>query len=287
MRGARVKVFWSWQSDLPGKTNRHFVKGALEDAIAALKESADSVVEPSEREPLDALHLDLDRKGVPGSPDLAATIFEKFEAASVCVADVSTVAKLEREGENGELYIKQVMNPNVAIELGYALHACGTEKLVMVMNAHYGGRDGLPFDLKHKAGPIFFNLAPKADKATIKAEQAKLAKQFETALRSYVRELRPATGAGFESTRRPMTGLSHSNLTEIVPVNPAICHEPRGVKPTVASKLRGSLEAAGTRTGEMRIVTCVGKSGPAWGRESGLIEALGNGGPRSVFNSDS
>lgn len=203
-----MKIFWSWQSDLPGKTNRHFVKGALEDAIAALKESADAIVEPSEREKLDALHLDHDRKGVPGSPDLAATIFEKIEAASVFVADVSTVAELEREGENGEPFIKQVMNPNVAIELGYALHACGTQKLIMVMNALYGGRDGLPFDLKHKAGPIFFNLAPNADKATMKAARAKLAKQFETALRPYVTDQRSPTQAVFEPVKtNETTGL--------------------------------------------------------------------------------
>jgi hypothetical protein len=40
-----VKIFWSWQSDTPGKTGRHFIRDALAAAIADLKES-DDVEEP-------------------------------------------------------------------------------------------------------------------------------------------------------------------------------------------------------------------------------------------------
>jgi hypothetical protein len=31
-----MKIFWSWQDDLPGKANRHFIKAALEVAVATL-----------------------------------------------------------------------------------------------------------------------------------------------------------------------------------------------------------------------------------------------------------
>jgi hypothetical protein len=68
------------------------VRDALAEAINALK-ADEEIVEPSEREARDAMHLDSDRQGVSGSPDLAATIFEKIERAAVFVADVTLVGE--------------------------------------------------------------------------------------------------------------------------------------------------------------------------------------------------
>ncbi len=133
-----MKVFWSWQSDTPGKIGRHFVRKTLETAIEELKEEI--VVEEPDRE----IHLDHDRKGVSGSPDLANTILEKIKATSIFIADVTPVGKTP----NG----KALINPNVAIELGFALAHIGNQGLLMVLNSQYGDRETLPFDLKHKAG---------------------------------------------------------------------------------------------------------------------------------------
>jgi len=55
-----MKIFWSWQSDTPGKTGRHFIREVLEDALKQLKVE-DELDEPKR----DDLHLDHDRKGVP------------------------------------------------------------------------------------------------------------------------------------------------------------------------------------------------------------------------------
>src|ERR1700719_4702491 len=85
-----MKVFWSWQSDTPGKIGRHFVRDALNAAIQQLKQAPD-IEEPTERETRSALHLDQDRKGIPGSPDLARVILEKIEQSAVFVADVTPV----------------------------------------------------------------------------------------------------------------------------------------------------------------------------------------------------
>jgi hypothetical protein len=79
-----MKIFWSWQADTPGSIGRHFVRDAL-STIDTLNADQD-ITEPSEREARDALELDQDRKGVSGSPDLAATIFRKIEQAAVFVA---------------------------------------------------------------------------------------------------------------------------------------------------------------------------------------------------------
>ncbi len=50
-----MKVFWSWQSDTPGKVGRHFVRDALTAAIEQLKQAPD-VEEPTERETRSAMH---------------------------------------------------------------------------------------------------------------------------------------------------------------------------------------------------------------------------------------
>jgi hypothetical protein len=89
-----VKIFWSWQADTPGKTGRHFVRAALAEAVAALKQPED-IEEPAAGVARDALHLDHDRQGVAGSPDLAATIFRKIDAAAVFVADVTLVGSTD------------------------------------------------------------------------------------------------------------------------------------------------------------------------------------------------
>lgn len=168
-----MKVFWSWQSDTPGKIGRHLIKEALEEAVEILKAA------PDVEEPVRELHLDQDRKGVPGSPDLARTIFSKIDASFVFVADVTTVGKVEGEE-------KKLINSNVAIELGYALRSLSDTNVLMVFNQHYGRHEDLPFDLRHKAGAIVFNLAPDADKTMIHAEKKKLISQFVAALEHYI-----------------------------------------------------------------------------------------------------
>jgi hypothetical protein len=174
-----MKVFWSWQSDTPGRIGRHFVRDALSAAIERLKESPE-IEEPTERGARSAMHLDHDRKGIPGSPDLARVILEKIEQSAVFVADVTAVAITTTQAD--ETQRKKVINPNVAIELGYALHALGDGALLMVMNEHYGRRADLPFDLQSKAGPILFNLAPDADRKTITAASGQLTSQLAEAL---------------------------------------------------------------------------------------------------------
>jgi hypothetical protein len=178
-----MKVFWSWQSDTPGRIGRHLVRRALDKAIEELKETPE--VEESKREQIPPdLHLDHDREGVPGSPDLARLILDKIARSTVFVADVTpvgavTVAQIEEEP-------KKLINSNVAIELGYALRALSDESLLMVMNDHYGNRGDLPFDLQAKAGPIIFTLSPEAQKAEIEKVENLLKAKLKTALREYV-----------------------------------------------------------------------------------------------------
>jgi hypothetical protein len=171
-----VKIFWSWQSDTPGDIGRHFVRKALEEALAQLKQEPE-IEEPARED----LHLDHDRKGIPGSPDLAATILAKIRDASIFVADVTPIGK----SESG----RALLNPNVAIELGYALAHIGNEGLLMILNGAFGDRESLPFDLRHKAGPIFFNIGANAASDERKRVHRELTRTLQTAIGDCLREI--------------------------------------------------------------------------------------------------
>jgi hypothetical protein len=201
-----MKIFWSWQSDTPGKIGRHFVRDVLAEAIKILKET-DNIVEPAERDTRNKLHLDHDRQGVPGSPDLAPTIFGKINNSSVFIADVTLVAatcSVEADDETGRT--RKFINANVAIEFGYALKALGDEFILMIQNVHYGDRDELPFDLKHKAGPIQYRLAPGSDKARISLEFGRLRGTLVDALRPYLARMRASGDAPRKFKEIPTTG---------------------------------------------------------------------------------
>jgi hypothetical protein len=185
-----MKVFWAWQSDIVGNVSRHLVRKALEDAIAALK-MPQEIEEPPEAARREALHLDHDRKGVSGSPDLAAMILTKIDQTSVFVADVTPVGRTPPIiADDGTLSDgKALMNPNVAIELGYAMAKHTSSRILMVLNTAFGTRDDLPFDIRHKAGPIMYNLAAAAGQAEIRAARAKLAHDLVEALRPFMTQV--------------------------------------------------------------------------------------------------
>jgi hypothetical protein len=127
-------VFYSWQSDLDGKTTRSFIEEALKRAIKALQKDDTLDVEPV---------IDRDTKDVPGSPDIAKTILEKIDRAQIFVGDVTIV----NQGEK-----RLTPNPNVVYELAYARRALGSEHIIMVINTAYGAQPDLPFDLRqHRA----------------------------------------------------------------------------------------------------------------------------------------
>lgn len=191
-----MKIFWSWQSDTPGKIGRFFIRDALKEAIDHLKQNL-TVEEPTARDKLDAMHLDHDVQNIPGSPDLARAILEKIDDSSVVIADVTTVGAIG----SSDLVApgKKLINSNVAIELGYALKTLTDQRVLMIFNAHYGTHEDLPFDLRHKGGSIVFNLPPDADAARIRAERTQLKMRFVAALTPYLK-MQPVVSDSFPET---------------------------------------------------------------------------------------
>ena len=172
-----MKIFWSWQSDKAQRVCRHFVKEALE--AAAHHVTKDLELDESERP-----EVDHDTLGEPGLVDIVATIFGKIDKTSVFVADMTPIAKTDQG--------KLLANPNVLIELGYAMRAIGPEHIILVANTAWGGTpEDLPFDLRHRRGPLTYRLHREAtDAEVISAKRVfaeQLASALSTSMRSFIR----------------------------------------------------------------------------------------------------
>ncbi|MHC4474589.1 MAG: hypothetical protein ACYTEL_03015 [Planctomycetota bacterium] len=159
----KYKVFYSWQSDSPNATNRGFIQKALENAAKAIRQDDSIRVEPV---------VDRDTAGVPGSPDIASTIFAKIDESDVFVPDVSIINR----GQS----VRTTPNPNVLLELGYAFKALGSERIILVMNTAFGGPELLPFDLSKKR-VVTYHMAEEAENRA--GERRALGSKLEEALR--------------------------------------------------------------------------------------------------------
>ena len=168
-------VFYSWQSDLPNSCNRGFIQQALENAAAAIVADDTVAIEPV---------VDRDTQGVPGSPEIASTIFAKITAADVFVADISIVSR-PAEG-------RPAPNPNVLIELGYALKALGHERIILIFNRVFGKIEELPFDLRMRRVLLYEMPAESKERAP---ERKTLERRLHDAIRTALDNL-PSTDVG-------------------------------------------------------------------------------------------
>lgn len=134
-------IFYSWQSDLPNNTNRNVIEEAVQKAIQ--KTNHDLLLD---------LSFDKDTNDVIGTPEIVDTIFKKIETASVFIADITIINTKESS--------RKMPNPNVLIELGYALKAIGWERIICIYNTDYGKIEDLPFDLRQRR-PLAYSLSNK------------------------------------------------------------------------------------------------------------------------------
>ncbi len=159
-----MKIFYSWQKDRPNASNRGFIEQALENVAQKLRNDRTLDIEPN---------IDRDTVGVPGSPEIVSTIFSKIEQADIFVCDISII--------NGANSKRPTPNPNVLVELGYALKALGENRLILILNSAYGEVEKLPFDLRSRRVLTYFTPAITNDRAT---ERRKLEVSLEQAIRA-------------------------------------------------------------------------------------------------------
>ena len=88
-----------------------------------------------------------DTKGAFDSPDLAQTLFEKIDDCDIFIADVSVACQYEITDKDGNKKIKYMLNPNVMLDLWYATHVVGWNRVICILNCDYGAPENIPFDI--------------------------------------------------------------------------------------------------------------------------------------------
>jgi hypothetical protein len=184
--GTTATVFFSWQSDIRAAACRTLILQALEDAARTIANDEAIAIEPV---------VDRDTQNVPGAPDIGATILSKIDAAAVFVADVTIVGHTNSG--------KPTPNPNVLVELGYALKTLGWSRILLVQNTAFGPPEALPFDLRQKRAVVFSSPEAATERA---AERRALQRTFEAALAGILKGV-PVGNAETEFT------LSHKRDT--------------------------------------------------------------------------
>lgn len=145
-----------------------FISSAIIEALSAIQEDL-QLSAPHRAE------LDHDVKGEIGWAEVVRTIFLKIDSSAAFIADATPTLK--------SLSGKHSLNPNVLIELGYAMKALGAQHIVLIWNVADGVRpEELPFDIRHRLAPISYSLNKTASTKRRNAEKAKLVEKLKSAL---------------------------------------------------------------------------------------------------------
>ncbi len=120
-------IFYSWQSDI--RESRSFISNCMSHL-------------PAKCSDIVPVEVSRDTQGLAGSPNIGDAIYEKIDKADIFVADVTII--------NPEASGRKTPNPNVMIELGYAIKALGWDHIVILYNSDCGDVEKLPFDINHQ-----------------------------------------------------------------------------------------------------------------------------------------
>lgn len=169
-----INIFYSWQSDSPSSSNRNFIEDALKKAIKSLNKDSEEIrIE---------MRIDTATDNLSGSPDIAASIFEKISKSHIFICDTTIINPLSPIENITELFWKKskrlTPNPNVLIELGFAASILGWNKIICVVNTSQGQIEELPFDIRGRRMCTY-----KYYKYIVQSEKSKIKNQLVTTLK--------------------------------------------------------------------------------------------------------
>jgi hypothetical protein len=170
-----VTVFYAWQDDRPGKVNRYLIRDAAQAACDEITGDHSNDY---------TLTLDQDTAGQPGMCDIPNTILEKIRDCDIFLADMTFVGMSETKSIDEKTQL--IPNPNVTLELGYAVgskatkESDGFDRVIAVMNTSYGNPDEQMFDVKRRH-PIRYNLSAGTTSAVQRVQES-LTKDIKSAL---------------------------------------------------------------------------------------------------------
>lgn len=195
-----IHLFYSWQSDRDRQVCSDFIQIALETAKGTLEAQYD-------------IRLDIDRDtlGISGTPPVTETILEKIRACDIFVADMSFIGRADSfDGEPGKL----LPNPNVMVEYGYARHALGDRRILLVFNSAFGSFKDLPFDLATMRRPTEYEAAPGIKDGPRRRERSALTACLADHLGEIIKKIL-ADRARASSPDAEVTALAQAYLADI------------------------------------------------------------------------
>jgi hypothetical protein len=236
----KFTIFYSWQSDLPNNTNRGFIESAIEKAIKNIGKDENFEIEPS---------LDRDTKGAPGSPNISQTILKKIKACDLFIADISIVTGDKKKEQ------RLSPNPNVLIELGYAISILGWDKIILICNEVYGKDEDLPFDIRqHRRIPYCLN--PDDPKAPAREE---LSSYLKDRIIEIVQNLENPVGG----SKEPDLYVEWNLLIFTMPGKPLEEHPTLEIQVPVLSEYPDIREVVQKELSEIEVID--GSMDPSWG----------------------
>lgn len=139
-----VTLLNSWQSD--SDHNRKAIRTALREACT----NAESQISD--------LHIKVDEatSNQVGALHIPNAVLENISKADVFIVDLSTIGV----SFNGS---RKIQNPNVLIELGYAISQLGWDRIILLFNKEYGDFNDMPFDIEKRCC-IDFKISSEADR---------------------------------------------------------------------------------------------------------------------------
>mgnify|MGYP002858761957 CR=1 FL=1 len=138
LRKKQYTLFYSWQSE--DSKGRKLLEAALQKSVETLKD--DEGIE---------LTVDHSTLGESGMPSIDQTILRKIDACDIFLADITPVCNYQHTLGNGQTVTKEVPNPNVLVELGYAMSALGVGYVITVAHQGTWVPNNLPFDINHRS----------------------------------------------------------------------------------------------------------------------------------------
>lgn len=139
-----LTIFNSWQSDTPH--NSKTIRAAIREASTKLELQFPD------------LHVKIDEatSNQVGALHIPSSILQNISNSDVFIGDLSAVGST-KDGK------KKLPNPNVLIELGYAISQLGWDRIVILFNKEHGEFKDLPFDIE-KRSCIDFRITSDDDK---------------------------------------------------------------------------------------------------------------------------
>jgi Predicted nucleotide-binding protein containing TIR-like domain len=177
-------IFYSWQSDVGSENQSSDItkEFIFEAATIALKQIADDYEE------LKQVEIDRDTRGLSGTPAIVEGILNKIGESCLFIGDLTFVGETQSKPTTTDKThdtkntTKKLSNPNVLFELGYASTKLGRDRVICIMNTHYGDPKDLPFDIRHRRFPIQYHLSPNSSPSRINGQKKRLIEGLKVAI---------------------------------------------------------------------------------------------------------